>query len=133
MFKNNKDLNYQIKQVIDLYSYVDEFGERAIDFNAVPDIEMDELYALAISDDKVLAYEACGPDNNSFDGEMLPSLINMLMKSKREVDQDFVNSWKKGVRSYLKKSIQSLINEEIDRQNTYFPLRENHPYSEMYL
>lgn len=133
MLKKNKDLNYQVQQIIDLYSHIDEFGERAINFKAVPDIEMDELYALAISENRELAYEACGPDNNAFDGDMLPALIQMLSKSNRESGQDFVDTWKKGIRSYFKKQIESLINDEINRQNTYFPLRSNHPYSEMYL
>lgn len=89
----------------------------------LPDFIQQEFASLILSIAHDLASESTGPDNEYFDKKMLPSLIKYLRDiSNKDLEIDFITSWRDGVTRYLHNQMQMYIDRSLGDLNT----KDNH-------
>ena len=109
----NNQINTFISSLVDNYSKYSSVDDcYTLNVNDVPDYDLHTITSIFLQD-KDLASEANGPDNEAYEKSMLPALIRYMSDiTDRDEEIEFNRAWREGVTSYFKVMTQELINEE---------------------
>lgn len=110
----NKNVRNFADYLVFHYAKTDSFGRRNLSKDNIPEFDLDHLCAIISSNHKDYASEACGPDNENFFKEMLPSLNQYMSNSfNKDYELDFSKTWKEGIRKYYSNTIDELLNNAL--------------------
>jgi tagatose-1,6-bisphosphate aldolase len=106
----NKELrNYAYDLVIFYHK------DKTININDIPNDDLDKFCSLIINNDLTFGNEILGSDNNSFDSNILPALINYLKNSSDKCNENlFLDNVKSGIRNYLHHNIVILLDNALE-------------------
>ena len=90
-----------------------------LDINNISPLYLSELAGHIMQDDPMLASEATGPDNQAYDRYMLPALTKFLCNSDDDNKYDYLCAWQDGVVSYLRNTMQMLLDERVSEYQFY--------------
>lgn len=89
-----------------------------IEVDDLSDFTQHEFAALIMIQEDGYATEANGPDNIAYEKTMLPALLRFLKNTTdRDEEIEFVNAWRDGVTSYLKPSMEKLLEDAVYEYN----------------
>lgn len=100
-----------------VFNYVkkDKYGIPRLHIEDLNVNDLDHFVSIIMSNVNDLGSEACGPDNEAFLQSMLPSLTKFMRDTiSKDNQQNFMESWKKGVRDYHKNIIQDLLDNALE-------------------
>lgn len=98
--------------------YNKDDGLYYLDADMIPETELEGLTSCLMLDSLDQAVESTGPDNDSYDRRMLPSLIDLLKNSTDKDNQiEFIRNWKAGTVNYFHHNIEQLIEERLELYN----------------
>lgn len=115
--------------VVDYAKYSSEDYDLSV--NDLPDFVQSEFAALIMIQEPDRANESTGADNQSYEKQMLPTLIKFLQDTTDRDEQiEFVNAWKESVTSYHKRYMQELIDEALEDYNQEhgYVIKDHHDY-----
>lgn len=109
-----KELNSFAYDLVIEYSKYDN-NYYTIDINNIPDIELDKLCSLIIRNTPEFGNEILGPDNDYYEDNILPSLINHLKNSDSKIlKQEFLDKLSIGTRRYLHHNMIKLLDDQLE-------------------
>lgn len=108
------------REITSHYSTFDKLEDQySIDINDVDEFSLNELAALIMQEDSILANEATGSDNPSYLKKMLPALTKMLSNPIDKDEQiEFVSIWTEGTTDYFRESIKELLDNQLMEKNS---------------
>ena len=117
--KTSKETKFFVDNLIENFAKYDTLcGFYNLDIDSIPEIELEVLASKLMLDDYDKAADSTGPDNNSYDRHMLPSLIKLLVNSLDKDNKiEFINSWKNGVINHYQDTIKELLEERLEIYN----------------
>lgn len=115
---NNKNAINFAQQLVRHYAKFDKLDNcYNLDVIDIPGFDLHKFSSILLQD-RILANEACGSDNASFEKTMLPSLILLMTNStSRDEGIEFAEEWKEGVTNYFSSTMQSLIDDALQLYN----------------
>jgi hypothetical protein len=118
---NSKQVNLFVNDLIGWFGTSDDQHVVTLDAYKIPETELNELAALIMSQDDMLASEATGPDNPEWEKAMLPALYRSMNISNTNPSpcfaEEFHDVWTSGVRAYLMPYIEEMINNQLEVLN----------------
>ncbi len=88
---------------------------KTIDINEIHNDDLDKFCSLIINNDLTFGNEILGSDNDAFDSNILPALINYLKNSSDKCNETlFLDNVKGGIRSYLHHNMVILLNNALE-------------------
>jgi len=89
--------------------------DNTININNIPEDDLDKLCSLIINHDKEFGNEILGSDNDNFNSDILPALINYLNNSSDKCNEkNFLDNVKSGIRSYLHHNMIFLLDQALE-------------------
>ena len=111
---NSPQVQSMVSKLIDWYAE-SRAGLLALEVNAIPECDLDNVCAMMLSQDDDLAAEATGPDNPEFYTAILPALMQSLKMPKNGFESEhFRDVYNASIRSYLKPMITRMIDEKLE-------------------
>jgi hypothetical protein len=109
-----KSINQELRRyAYDLVIFYQKNNQ--IDINEIPNDDLDKLCSLIINNDMTFGNEILGSDNDSFDSNILPALINYLKNSSDKCNETlFLDNVKSGIRSYLHHNMIILLDHALE-------------------
>jgi hypothetical protein len=112
----SKETHTFVRSLLDGYTHYDKLID-AYDIH-IDDIDADDLYklcSLIMRDSPDSAIEATSIDNPEYERSMLPAL-NYFM-AHPSMSSLFTDEWQKGILSYLRNRIISLLEDDLENYN----------------
>lgn len=114
----SRQVGDMVHQLVDWYAKTNRAGMYELDSRDIPENDLNNLTALMLSQDDMLASEATGPDNPEWEKSMQPALIRTLKTQKNGYAmEEFHDVWTSGVRAYLMTYIDHLVEERLQELN----------------
>ena len=120
--KLSKEIINQADRIIFNYAKFDKYmGFYTLTLNDVDSYDVYKLSSLIMAENKDLASEATGPDNDLYERSMLPSLISYMSNSNnKDFKEDYLVTWNEGIVHYLQINIEELLNSSLEEFNASF-------------
>lgn len=115
----SKETTNFARNIIISYSQFDKLsGKYCLNISDIPNFDLHKLSALIMRANYEASYESTGPDNELFEKDMMPSLLNFMMDTTDMVSkEEFISSWKSGVSKYFSSSIENALEDELNNYN----------------
>jgi len=117
--KLSKHLRFIAYEIFSNYCRYDEdYQGWWLEIENVPETDLQRLASSIYLENPDYAFEATSVENDSFDNNMVPSLITYLMNSTNKDNEiEFKKEWLSGMTSYAMPIIKKLLNEARDDYN----------------
>jgi len=116
--KNKTTRTFSNEVTEEFSKYNPEHNKWELFVEDLPDFIQYEFASMIIAEDDIYANEANSVENPFFKKNMLPALLKHLKDiTNKDLEIDFINTWKKGVAKYLYRVIDKYIVDSLSDLN----------------